>query len=113
MKTCKEKMKYLIELILPGLEMAFKRGDKKYSGTQHNAHPRTMARRADEDIRHVRDLHVDVRLREAEDAADGGDLQGALNKIESAIGYLTILHYRTAVELDPDIDKVYGPETDI
>lgn len=92
--TYKEKMQYFQEVIEPMLEDAFKRGDRKYHGMQHNDHHRLYDRKPDEDIRHVRELHVDVRLREAEDAADGGDITDALSKIESAIGYLTILHYR-------------------
>lgn len=71
----------------------FTRG-QKYHGNQHSNAPRILKRKADEDIRHVRECHVDVRLREAEDAADGGDTSLALTKIESAIGYLVILHSR-------------------
>lgn len=94
METYKEKMEYLQNVIGPMLEEAFKRGERVYTGVQHFDHPRILARRPDEDIKHVRDLHVDVRLREAEDMADGQDLGGALRKIESAMGYLTILHWR-------------------
>jgi hypothetical protein len=78
----------------PAMEATFKRGDGKYVGKQHSHCPRIVARRADEDIRHVRECHVNVRLAEAEDCADGGDNETALRKIESAIGYLTILHMR-------------------
>jgi hypothetical protein len=105
MKTAKDKINYLKQIILPALEKAFKRGDKKYTGTNRNDAPRIMRRSADEDIRHIRELHVDVRLREAEEAADNGDLQMALEKIESAMGYLTILHARMVYKLDINILK--------
>lgn len=88
------KMKYLDEVIRPGLEEAFDRGDKKYVGKQHYLHPRILSRHPADDVRHVRECHVDVRLREAEDAADGEDIKKALGKIESAIGFLVILHMR-------------------
>lgn len=88
------KMDYLEKVINPGLAEAFKRGDKKYTGKQHYLHPRIISRHPSEDIRHVRDCHAGVRLREAEDAADGEDLGLALEKIESAIGFLIILHMR-------------------
>jgi len=84
----KEKIEYFDRYVKPGLSKAFK------SGMQHHNNPRMYERAPDEDIRHIRELHVDVRLREAEDAADGEDFRKALGKIESAIGYLTILHYR-------------------
>jgi hypothetical protein len=95
-------MEYLIHVIEPGLEEAFKRGDKKYHGTQHSHHPRILQRPADEDIHHVRELHVDVRLREAVDAADGDNFEGALAKIESAIGYLVILHNRINTKMEEE-----------
>jgi hypothetical protein len=91
----KVKMKYINGVILPNLELAFQRGDEKYHGIQHSHSPRIIKRSATDDINHVRELHVDVRLREAEDFADGEDLGRALHKIESAIGYLVILHMRT------------------
>jgi hypothetical protein len=92
--TYREKTEYFTKAIEPKLEEAFKRGDRKYHGMQHNDHHRLYDRRPTEDIRHIRELHVDVRLREAEDSADGGDVKEAMSKVESAIGYLTILHYR-------------------
>lgn len=105
MKDYKEKMSYLEIVVEPGLEEAFKRGDEKFHGLQHHAHPRILDRRPDEDIRHVRELHVDVRLREAEDAADGEDLDKALEKIESAMGYLILLHYRINAKNDPELGE--------
>jgi len=90
-----KKITYIKNVILDKLAEAFKRGDEKYHGIQHSHSPRIMERSAVDDINHVRELHVDVRLREAEDAADGEDLETALKKIESAIGYLVILHMRT------------------
>jgi len=89
------KISYLDKFVRPELERAFKRGDNKHKGKNHHTAPRIMARRPDEDIRHIRDLHVLVRLLEAEEAADNEDIQTALEKIESAIGYLVILHMRT------------------
>lgn len=88
------KMRYLDEVIKPRLEEAFDRGDKKYVGKQHYLHPRILSRHPADDVRHMRECHVDVRLREAEDAADGEDLKMATEKIESAIGFLVILHMR-------------------
>lgn len=105
MDNYEDKMMYLEEVVAPALEEAFKRGDEKFHGLQHHAHPRILERSADEDIRHVRELHVDVRLREAEDAADGEELDKALAKIESAIGYLTILHYRVNAKFDPELGE--------
>jgi hypothetical protein len=94
----KDKIQYFNEHILPVLEEAFKRGDAKYQGKQHSDHPRILTRTAVGDIRHVRELHCDVRLREAEEAADCEDLKLATDKIVSAIGYLIILHARLWVK---------------
>jgi len=91
----KVKTEYLKDEVLPKVEQAFIRGDAKYHGQQHSHCPRIMKRSADMDIRHIRDCHCNTRLLEAEDLADGGDLKAALEKIESAIGYLVILHMRT------------------
>lgn len=99
----KEKMMYLEDVIWPGLEDAFRRGDEKYTGMSHN--PNIVGRKADEDVRHIREIHVDVRLREAEDAADLGDLEKTLEKIESAIGYLVILHHRINAKWDPELEE--------
>ena len=104
MNNYKDKMKYLWDNVLPSLEGAFKRGDKKYIGKQHSHTPRIIERSAVDDINHIRTLHVDVRLREAEESADNGNLDISLMKIESAIGYLVILHMRTA-------DKMVGNES--
>jgi len=89
-----DKMQYVRENILPMLEKAFQRGDQKYHGIQHSHSEHCRNRPPDADIRHVRECHVDVRLREAEDLADVGELDAALRKIESAIGYAAILHMR-------------------
>lgn len=96
MNDFNDKMKYLNEELQPKLEEAFKRGDAKYVGDQHSHTPRILNRAAKDDINHIRELHVDVRLREAEEAADNDDASLALSKIESAIGYLIILHMRCA-----------------
>lgn len=101
-----DKLNYLQSEMIPKLEEAFKRGDSKYVGIQHSHDPRILNRTPVEDINHVRNLHVDVRLREAEEAADNNDLNLALSKIESAIGYLIILHMRTK-------DKIIGISTPI
>ena len=94
------KIFYLDEFIKPGLVDAFKRGDKAYTGFNHWDHPDKLNRPTTKDIRHIRELHVDVRLREAEELADNENLEGALEKIESAMGYLTILHLRTKLKLE-------------
>lgn len=88
------KIHYFDRYIREKLIEAFRRGDKKYDGVQHSHDPRILARSAVEDINHVRNLHVEVRLREAEEAADNGFLEKALRKIESAIGFMIILHMR-------------------
>jgi hypothetical protein len=94
-----DKLKYLDTVVLLDLEEAFKRGDKKYKGKKHSHAEHVLKREIDEDIRHVRELHVDVRLREAEECASNDDFSGALNKIISAIGYLIILHMRITEKL--------------
>lgn len=99
----KDKLDYLEIVLWPELTEAFKRGDKKYVGALHSHDERIINRSIDEDIRHIRELHVDVRLREAEELADNGDNEAALDKIVSAIGYLVILHMRTS-------DKVFAEE---
>ena len=96
-----DKLDYLEIVLWPELETAFKRGDKKYVGVLHSHDKRILNRSIEDDIRHVKDLHVDVRLKEAEELADNGDGEAALDKIVSAIGYLVILHMRTS-------DKVFG-----
>jgi len=93
--TYKDKMNYIDIVLWPQLEGAFKRGDGKYVGTFHSHSDKVLSRTIQEDIRHIRELHADVRLREAEEAADNGDYQTALDKIVSAIGYLVILHMRS------------------
>lgn len=97
--TYKEKMQYLQTVIEPMLEDAFKRGDEKYTGMQHNDNPNFYRRSAKRDVKHVREMHVEVRLREAQHAAEENDIETALAKIESAMGYLTILHYRVNQKL--------------
>jgi hypothetical protein len=92
--TYKDKMAYLNDVLSGELEAAFKRGDKNYTGKYHSHTERVLQREAVEDIRHIRELHVDVRLREAEELADNDDIDLALDKITSAIGYLIILHMR-------------------
>jgi len=93
--TYKDKMNYVDIVLWPQLESAFKRGDSKYTGVMHSNSERYVSRTIEEDIRHIRELHVDVRLREAEEAANNEDNKEALDKIISAIGYLVILHMRT------------------
>jgi len=88
------KMDYIEKVILPKLRKAFERGDGKYKGMQHYASNKIMTKSIVEDISHVRRCHVDVRLLEAEDNADGCDYDPALEKIVSAIGYLVILYMR-------------------
>lgn len=94
MSNYKDKLDYFNIVMLPDLEEAFKRGDEKYVGNFSDNAKHIFNREVDEDIRHVRELHVDVRLREAEELADNFDFDGALDKIVSAVGYLVILHKR-------------------
>lgn len=94
MNNFKDKLKYLQETLIPKLSDAFQHGDRKYFGSQHSHDPRILNRSAQEDIEHIHRCHVDVRLGEAEGAADDNDLELALSKIESTIGYLIILHMR-------------------
>jgi len=93
--TYKDKMNYLDIVVWPQIEAAFKRGDNKYTGDMASHADRYLKRSIEEDIRHIRELHVDVRLREAEEMANNEDYQEAMDKIVSAIGYLVILHMRT------------------
>lgn len=88
------KMNYFRKAVTPGIREAFERGDKKYTGARHFATESHLKRTAEEDIRHVECCHISVRLREAEDLASTGNLEEALKKIESAVGYLVILHMR-------------------
>jgi hypothetical protein len=97
------KMVYFDRYIKENLDLAFQRGDSKYKGMQHSHDPRILNRTAVEDINHIRTLHVDVRLREAEESADNGLLESALAKIESAIGYLIILHMRVNAKLQEGV----------
>ena len=71
-------------------------------GAKHHSNPEFMERTAEEDINHVRKFHAEVRLREAEHFASEGDYEMALEKLESAIGYLVILHYRVNERLDEE-----------
>ena len=88
-------MNYLDIVLWPQLETAFKRGDTKYTGDMASYADRYINRTIEEDVRHIRELHVDVRLREAEEMANNEDYREAMDKIVSAIGYLIILHMRT------------------
>ena len=92
--TVKDKMDYVMKKILPGLRKAFSRGQKEYKGAEHFGSAKHLARSPEEDIRHVARCHVGVRLLDAEDKASVGDYGAALEKIESATGYLAILHAR-------------------
>lgn len=92
MENWKDKMHYVETVIESGLKEAFQRGDEKYQGMDHD--PEILDRDAYQDISHIRRLHCDLRLLQAEHAAEDEDYYGALEKIESAIGYLVILHYR-------------------
>lgn len=101
-----DKMKYFDDQVRPGLANAFARGEK-YKGGYHFAADKHLNRGNEEDVRHVRELHVDVRLREAEDIASiehAGTPGGILAKIESAIGYLIILHMRIKVRAEVAYD---------
>lgn len=95
------KMNYFNEEIRNRLYESFERGDKKYQEMNHRVSDNNVyiERNDEDDINHVRELHVDVRLREAEDFAGEGHASKALTKIESAIGYLVILHYRISKRL--------------
>jgi hypothetical protein len=97
---------YFHKFIKPEVERIFQVGTKKY-GAAYKSKRVTKGRTAVEDVHHIRELHVDVRLREAEESLDNGDLQRALEKIESAIGYLVILHMRTR-ERRPQFEKPEG-----
>ena len=98
MENWEDKMHYVETVIESGLKEAFQRGDRKYQGMDHD--PDIMTREAHEDIHHIRTYHSGVRLLEAEHAAEEEDYEKALEKIESAIGYLVILHYRVNRKLD-------------
>ena len=94
-KNYKDKMEYVRNVILPKLEEAFQRGDAKYVGKYHHTAPTVVERTPAQDVDHIRRCHVDVRLLEAEDAASvDGNCDTVLRKIESAIGYLVLLHAR-------------------
>ena len=88
-----DNMSYHDKIVRPELELAFKKIEGKYKKIEQ--HPRIKARHPAEDIRHVREIHVDVSLREAEDCADVNNIEEALRNIEGAISYLVILHLRT------------------
>jgi hypothetical protein len=94
----KEKAEYFEQAILPRLNIKFKEGDEKYQEENHRTSENQvyMARTDHDDVNHIRNLHVDVRLREAEDYATEGHKAKVLSKIESAIGYLGILHMRVS-----------------
>jgi len=123
-----EKMAYLLTKVVPGLRIAFERGGAKYTGS--NAFDKQkrcsisssfIEKTNVQDINHVSRCHVEVRLREAEEAADNATetldtSQDSLEKIESAIGYLVLLHariterYRLSNVLDlRDLDPEDGP----
>jgi len=88
-----DSMAYHDKIVRPELELAFKKIADKYKKVEE--HPRIKARHPADDIRHMREIHVDVSLREAEDCADVNNIEMALRNIECAIGYLVILHRRT------------------
>lgn len=99
LQTYKEKIEYVETVIIPGLTESFKKGDKYFTGNSKFDSDLCTQRSDAEDVRHVRDLHCNVRLLEAEDAAEHFDNEKALKKIESAIGYLCILHMRIVAGL--------------
>ena len=107
LQTYKEKIEYVEKVIIPGLTKSFKRGDEYFKGNNKFDSDICIRRSNAEDIRHLRDLHCNVRLLEAEDAAVHFDNEKALKKIESAIGYLCILHMRIVAGL-----PVEGKEND-
>lgn len=86
------KISYLDKIIRPELEQAFKRGDQKYKDIEQ--HPVIRKRTQAEDIKTLFERQISSCLREAEDFAEMGDTDGALRKIESAIGHMVILHRR-------------------
>lgn len=100
-KHTEQLLDYLETVIGVGLEAAFDRGSAKYDDAFIS--PEIMDRFPDEAIRHIRELHVGVRLREAEHAAEEDNLEMSLEKVESAISYLTILHYVLNAKLDPEL----------
>jgi len=87
-------LNHFIDWIKLPLVEAFIRGAKAYTGAAHWSGDSQAKRTAEEDIRHVLNCHVSVRLREAEDLASTGNRSKALSKIVSAIGYLVVLHRR-------------------
>lgn len=96
-------LSYFSGNILPGLRAAFERGSKKVLGCNHHWDGAAFDdRNAEQDVHHVRECHVGVRLCEAEELASQGDTAGALAKIESAIGYLGVLHLRTTIRCKRD-----------
>jgi len=116
-----EKMAYLLTKVVPGLRIAFERGGAKYTGSNAFDNYRFIEKTNVQDINHVSRCHVEVRLREAEEAADNATetldtSQDSLEKIESAIGYLVLLHariterHRLSNVLDlRDLDPEDGP----
>ncbi len=85
---------YFRHCIYEDLEAAFERGEANYTGKLSWEDHHCTTRTAAEDVHHVRECHIEVRVREAEEFADCGDLAAAQKKLVSAIGYLSVLHRR-------------------
>jgi hypothetical protein len=106
--TWVEKSIWAREVILPALVKAFQNADDKMPGKRHNQSHHHTVLRADEDVRHVRECHIDVCLLQAESAAISGDIRKALRMVESAIGHAVLLHRRLYEEQEPPYEE---PET--
>jgi hypothetical protein len=104
-KYTERLLDYLETVIGVGLEEAFDRGISKNPDhtVDSNFGYLFLDKFPNDIVRHIRELHVDIRLREAEHAAENNDSGQALEKIESAIGYLIILHYTLNAKLDPEL----------
>lgn len=96
-ETASGNVEHLKAVVVPAIEAALERGERKYTGKSHWQHQMHIERANEEDIRHVTRCHVEVRLREAEDAATVDDPETALSKVESAMGYLLVLHRRMSM----------------
>ena len=98
-----ELTEYLHTHVVPKVAAALRDGEDRHTGENYWNDQHVWKRTRAQDIDHVRRCHVDVRLLEAEDVAEQGDwyplAAEMLHKIESAIGYLVILHKRLQMRI--------------
>lgn len=96
---------YFAENVWPGVKAALDRGAQKYKGRSHWRQMVHMDRTDEADVRHVRECHVAVRLAEAEDATSLDNSAEAQRKLESAIGYLLVLHRRIHLRQEEKVQR--------